>query len=106
MLTDKCTIPYMTYQKDFLDRVLAHCGSTYRLCQMAKLDQSNVSKIKRDLRPLSLNELISICDAIGVDPWEELPAWAISQDPRLTPRPGVHRLERLLLQVRLNDSEQ
>jgi hypothetical protein len=96
----------MTYQKDFLDRALAHCGSTYRLCQLAHLDQSNVSKLKRDLRPLSLHELVSICQAIGIDPWEELPQWAIERDSRFGPIPDEHRLKRLLLQVRQTDSEQ
>jgi len=93
------------FQKDFLERAATHAGSMYRLCQLAVLDESNVSKMRTGKRRLSLTQLVDICEAVGIDPWEELNPWCIDNAPKLAKFiGGVRRLEHLIEQAHPNGS--
>lgn len=67
------------YQKELFDRAEAITGSCYALCKAAHLDQSNVSKIKRGLRPLPLDVLMTVCKTCKFQPWEEIYYWVTDQ---------------------------
>lgn len=93
------------YQKEFLNRAAARAGSFYRLCQLAALDESNVSKMKNGKRNLTLAQMVTICEIVGIDPWQEIPPWCVANAPQLAKTiGGVRRLEHLLEQARQNDA--
>lgn len=69
---------YMPYQKNLIERAAAVKGSIYALCKDCQLDQSNVSKIKRELRPLPLDVLVTICRCCSFPIWQEIYDWVVS----------------------------
>lgn len=97
----------MDYAKEFFFRMETRTGSIYRLCLLAHLDQSNISKMKSGRKEVSLETVVKVCEALGIDPWEEIPAWVTHRAPSVSPLPpGVLRSTRLLELARQSESAQ
>lgn len=72
--------------KDFFVTATNLAGSRYQLAKLSGVDESNLSKMARGDRSLSIDAMVSICDAIGLDPWP----WTIRYIELTNPSMGMH----------------